>query len=64
MVQSYTDGNHFDEEDKLLLESISEQVAYALHKKQADENINVLFQAIEQAGEGIVIFSPQGTIHM
>ncbi|MDY0336857.1 MAG: PAS domain S-box protein [Candidatus Cloacimonadaceae bacterium] len=62
VVQSYTDGNHFDEEDKLLLESISEQVAYALHKKQADENINVLFQAIEQAGEGIVIFSPQGTI--
>lgn len=62
VVQSYDRGDLYDEEDKLLLESISEQIAYALHKKQADENINVLFQAIEQAGEGIVIFSPQGTI--
>lgn len=62
VVQSYTDSDHYDEEDKMLLESISEQIAYALHKKQADDNINVLFQAIEQAGEGIVIFSPQGTI--
>lgn len=62
VVQSYKRGDLYDEEDKLLLESISEQIAYALHKKQADENINVLFQAIEQAGEGIIIFSPQGSI--
>lgn len=62
VVQSYHRGDLYDEEDKLLLESISEQIAYALHKKQADENINVLFQAIEQAGEGIVIFNPEGTI--
>lgn len=62
VVQSYTESDMYDEEDKLLLESISEQIAYALHKKQADENINVLFQAIEQAGEGIVIFSPEGTV--
>jgi len=62
VLQSYTTNHLYDEEDKLLLESISEQIAYALHKKQADENIHVLFQAIEQAGEGILIFSPQGTI--
>ncbi|HNQ43379.1 MAG TPA: response regulator, partial [Candidatus Cloacimonadota bacterium] len=62
VVQSYSKPDLYNEEDKLLLESISEQIAYALHKKQADENINVLFQAIEQAGEGIVIFSPEGTI--
>ncbi|MDI3504739.1 MAG: hypothetical protein PWP64_1675 [Candidatus Cloacimonadota bacterium] len=62
VVQSYKRGDLYDEEDKLLLESISEQIAHALHKKQADENINVLFQAIEQAGEGILIFTPEGTI--
>lgn len=62
VVQSYKRSDLYNEEDKLLLESISEQIAYALNKKQADENINVLFQAIEQAGEGIIIFNPQGTI--
>lgn len=62
VVQSYKRGDLYDEEDKLLLESISEQIAYALNKKQSDENIHVLFQAIEQAGEGIIIFSPQGSI--
>ena len=62
VVQSYRRSDLYTDEDQLLLESISEQIAYALHKKQADENINVLFQAIEQAGEGIVIFTPDGTI--
>ncbi len=62
VVQSYHRGDLYDEDDRLLLESISEQIAYALNKKKSDENINVLFQAIEQAGEGILIFSPQGNI--
>ncbi|MDD5537203.1 MAG: response regulator, partial [Candidatus Cloacimonetes bacterium] len=62
VVQSYHRGDLYDEDDRLLLESISEQIAYALNKKKADENITVLFQAIEQAGEGILIFSPQGNI--
>lgn len=61
-LQSYHRSDLYDEEDKLLLESISEYIAYALHKKKADDNINVLIQAIEQAGEGIVIFSPEGNI--
>ena len=62
-VQSYTHSNLYTEEDKLFLESISEQIAFALHKKQSDDNITVLIQAIEQAGEGIVIFSAQGFIY-
>lgn len=62
VVQSYRRADLYTEEDKQLLESISEQIAYAMQKKQSDENINVLFQAIEQAGEGIVIFKPDGTI--
>jgi len=62
VVQSYSKSDLYDEEDKLLLESVSEQIAFALHKKQTDENLNVLIQAIEQAGEGIVIFSPEGII--
>ncbi len=62
VLQSYKRNDLYDEEDKLLLESISEQIAYALHKKQVDENITVLFQAIEQAGEGIIIFTPEGTV--
>lgn len=62
VVQSYSKSDLYDEEDKLLLESVSEQIAFALHKRQTDENLNVLIQAIEQAGEGIVIFSPEGII--
>lgn len=62
VVQSYSQPDLYDDEDKLLLESVSEQIAFALHKKQTDENLNVLFQAIEQAGEGIIIFSPEGII--
>ncbi len=52
----------YDEEDRSLLESVSEQIAFALHKKQSDENIMTMIQAIEQAGEGIIIFSPEGYI--
>lgn len=62
VVQSYLKSDLYGEEDRLLLESVSEQIAFALHKKQTDENLTVLFQAIEQAGEGIIIFSPEGII--
>lgn len=62
VVQSYTKTDLYDDDDRILLESISEQIAYALQKKKADENINVLFQAIDQAGEGILIFSAEGNI--
>jgi len=62
VVQSYTQPDLYDDDDRILLESISEQIAYALQKKKADEDINVLFQAIDQAGEGILIFSAEGNI--
>jgi PAS domain S-box-containing protein len=62
VLQSYDKADQYDEEDKLLLESISEHIAYALQKKQSDESITVLIQAIEQAGEGIIIFTPEGFI--
>ncbi len=62
VLQSYREADLYNQEDKLLLESISEQIAFALHKKQTDEDISVLIQAIEQAGEGIIIFSPEGFI--
>jgi PAS domain S-box-containing protein len=63
VVQSYTDPEMYNQEDQVLLESISEQIAFALHKKQSDQELAVLIQAIEQAGEGIMIFSPEGFIH-
>jgi PAS domain S-box-containing protein len=62
VLQSYDKADQYDEEDKLLLESISEHIAHALQKKQSDESITVLIQAIEQAGEGIIIFTPEGFI--
>lgn len=62
VLQSYDKPDQYDNEDKLLLESISEHIAYALHKKESDESITVLIQAIEQAGEGIIIFTPEGFI--
>jgi len=62
VLQSYDKPNQYDEDDKILLESISEHIAYALQKKQADESITVLIQAIEQAGDGIIIFTPEGFI--
>ncbi len=62
VLQSYDKPDQYDEEDKVLLESISEHIAYALQKKQSDESIAVLIQAIEQAGDGIIIFTPEGFI--
>jgi len=62
VLQSYDKEDQYDEEDCILLESISENIAYALQKKQADESIAILIQAIEQAGEGIIIFTPEGYI--
>jgi len=62
-VQSYTRPNLYNDDDRILLESISEQIAFALNKKRSDDNITVLIQAIEQAGEGIVIFSSEGYIY-
>ncbi len=62
VLQSYDKTDQYDNEDRLLLESISEHIAYALQKKQSDESITVLIQAIEQAGEGIIIFTPEGFI--
>lgn len=62
VLQSYDKSDQYDNDDKVLLESISEHIAYALQKKQADESIAILIQAIEQAGEGIVIFTPEGYI--
>ncbi len=62
VVQSYNKTDLYSEDDQMLLESISEQIAFALHKKQTDEDKYVLIQAIEQAGEGIIIFSPEGFI--
>lgn len=62
-VQSYIHNNLYDIEDKRFLESVSEQIAFALHKKQRDSDITVLIQAIEQAGEGIAIFTAQGFIY-
>jgi PAS domain S-box-containing protein len=62
VLQSYDKSDQYNNDDKVLLESISEHIAYALQKKQADESITILIQAIEQAGEGIVIFTPEGYI--
>lgn len=62
VVQSYSRIDLYDNDDRLLLESISEQIAFALRKKQNDENLMTMIQAIEQAGEGILIFSPEGYI--
>lgn len=63
VVQSYVYQDLYNDEDRRLLESVSEQIAFALNKKQSDDDITVLIQAIEQAGEGIIIFSAQGYIH-
>lgn len=62
VLQSYQQGDLYIEDDLRLLESISEQIAFALHKKQSDDDITVLIQAIEQAGEGIIIFNAEGYI--
>lgn len=61
-LQSYRYGDLYGEEDRKLLVSISDQIAFALKKKQSDERISILMQAVEQAGDGIIIFNPDGTI--
>jgi PAS domain S-box-containing protein len=61
-VQSYQNPHQYTLNDMKLLESVSEQIAIAIQKKQVEEDINVLAQGIEQSAEGVVIMNTKGQI--
>jgi PAS domain S-box-containing protein len=61
-VQSYRNPHQYTLNDMKLLESVSEQIAIAIQKKKAEEEINILAQGIEQSAEGVVIMNRDGQI--
>ncbi len=66
VVQSYTEGVRYTEEDKNILMFISEQVAMAIERKHAEEALlaekTYLQQLFESAGEAIVLNAKDGRI--
>jgi PAS domain S-box-containing protein len=61
-VQSYTEEVRIGEEEKSILTFVSEQVAMAIARKQAEETLRKLERAVEQSPVSVVITDKQGTI--
>lgn len=61
-VHSYQDHQIFTEKDKELLTFVSHQIAMAIKRKRAEEELEQLVAAIEQAAEGIAVFDLGGRV--
>jgi len=61
-VHSYQDHQLYTEKDRELLTFVSHQIAMAIKRKQAEEELGQLAAAIEQAAEGIAVFDLGGRI--
>lgn len=66
VVQSYTEGIRYGEEEKNILHFVSEQVAMAIHRKQAEQDIHgreqFLSTIIDSIQDGISILDRDLTI--
>lgn len=62
VVHSYQESQSFGERDKEVLTFVSHQIALAIERKSAEEELKHLVAAIEQAAEGVAITDSQGTI--
>ncbi|UCD24271.1 MAG: PAS domain S-box protein, partial [Gemmatimonadota bacterium] len=62
VVQSYESEDAFDASDLELLEFVSKQVAAAISKKQAEEEIGKLLRSVEQSPAAMVITDLAGAI--
>lgn len=62
VVHSYQESQSYGEKDKEVLTFVSHQIAMAIERKSAEEELKHLVAAIEQAAEGVVITDPQGAI--
>ena len=64
VAQSYTEGLHYGEREKELLQFVSTQVAHAIERKQADESLAESERRsralIENSSDGVAILSPEG----
>ncbi len=62
VVQSYGSEGAFDRSDLELLEFVSKQVAVAISRKQAEEEISKLLRSVEQSPAAMVITDLEGAI--
>ncbi len=62
VVQSYTEGIRYREEDKNILKFVSSQAAMAVERKQAEEALVRLFIAAELSPDSIVVSDLEGRI--
>ena len=66
VAQSYTEGVHYGEREKELLQFVSTQVAHAIERKQADDSLAESERRsralIENSSDGIAIIDPEGNV--
>ena len=62
VVQSYTNPALYSEKDLGLMTFVSEQIALAIERKLAEEQLSMLSLAVEQSPAGVIITDPQGNI--
>lgn len=62
VVHSYTDSQSYGERDKEVLTFVSQQIALAMERKNAEEELKHLVAAVEQSAEGVMIADPLGRI--
>ncbi|MBI5155445.1 PAS domain S-box protein, partial [Candidatus Poribacteria bacterium] len=62
VVQSYTPDTHYTEEDKAVLSFVSGQIAYAIERKQAENERLRLAAAVEHAADTVIITDQDGVI--
>lgn len=61
-VQNYDHGVKYGEREKEILSFVSDQIAMAISRKQADEELRTLSNAVEKAADDIVITDAEGRI--
>ncbi|MCH8953782.1 PAS domain S-box protein [candidate division KSB1 bacterium] len=62
VVQSYTNPTLYSEKDLGLMTFVSEQIALAIERKLAEEQLSMLSRAVEQSPVGVIITDTQGNI--
>jgi PAS domain S-box-containing protein len=62
VIQHYTDSKAYSKRELLMFEYVSSQVAKAIQRKRAEENIRMLSSAMEQSPASIVITDLEGKI--
>lgn len=62
VLQSYSDADAYSPHDLEMMQFVSGQIALALHKKKAEQELQLLIKAVEQSPVSIVVTDEKGVI--